>query len=116
MAAEEQKEIEKERKNKEKRQQYSIELRKQIEDNAERRKREQKMEEGRVKYVNDCYNDWYELFVFFLISRCFSHGVGTENIVLKYCLLRNAQLSRYLCVGTELNAALNLSKKSSLNI
>ncbi|CAK1546317.1 unnamed protein product [Leptosia nina] len=58
MAADEAKEREKERKKKLKSEQYSIELRKQIEANARRRQKDQELEENRAKYVWDCDAAW----------------------------------------------------------
>ncbi|CAG9795039.1 unnamed protein product [Diatraea saccharalis] len=60
LAADNEKELEKQRKLKEKAQIYSIELLKQIEDNARRRKQEQMLEDGRAKYVWDCDKAWRE--------------------------------------------------------
>ncbi|CAF4959029.1 unnamed protein product [Pieris macdunnoughi] len=58
MAADEEKEREKERKKREKSEQYSRDLRKQIEANSRRRQMEHEGEENRAKYVWECDASW----------------------------------------------------------
>ncbi|CAH2991820.1 unnamed protein product [Chilo suppressalis] len=58
LAADNEKELEKQRKLKEKAQAYSMDLLKQIEDNTRRRKEDKNLEEGRAKQVWDCDKAW----------------------------------------------------------